>query len=350
MFYRWFAFILCLVASIYAHASPVNDYAYITDGTNLGIINVNQQMLQGYVKPSPNGVWAPNRIGVTPDAKSLFITNSASSNQIGNIGVVNPILQQEVSSVLLNNGAQPTSVTITPDGKYAYVSLLTNNVNSIAIIDINTQKIINYVKNFNGTNNFSTMMVWKIVFSPDGKKAVIISRFNQFGGFFAAILDVPNNIVVKNFDINELYDPSDAFISSDSKTAYFAITGSTASLKIVDLNNYQVVKKVSFSTGYDGGVLRMVATPDLSKIYFATITHLYILNIASSKIVNYPIVTSNGSTPLLAINSSGTTVYLASYMTSSSCNIETVNTQTDQMANFVINGLSSVKDIRLFSM
>lgn len=162
--------------------SPNGQYLYcvnyVTGIANNGTINVIQTS-NNTITQTINGFFGPFAISITPNGKFAYVTNFGSNNfsPFGTtISVVDLTSYTIVSTI--NAGIQPSGIAITQSGKYAYVlnyntlyaganfTNLTAGQGTINIIDTSSNKIIP-----------PTILVGQspsnITISPNGKLAYI---------------------------------------------------------------------------------------------------------------------------------------------------------------------------------
>jgi len=90
-------------------------------------------------------ILGPFTIALTPDGKSLYITNYGNplypNRSDNNTVTVVDTATNTVSKVVPGVGASPSGIAITPNGKYAYVTGY-NSIGTVSVIDIATSTVI----------------------------------------------------------------------------------------------------------------------------------------------------------------------------------------------------------------
>ncbi|MGC8568125.1 MAG: YncE family protein, partial [Candidatus Micrarchaeia archaeon] len=154
--------------------------------------------------------------------------------------VINTTTNQVVDSIymgaeLVNGGGyylalEPTSVAITPNGDYAYVTAFGNKGN-VSVINITTNHIIAHI-NLNDASN-----VYDVAISPNGDYAYV-TTYNGTGSVFV-ISTATNKILT---DILGLYDPRGLVVTPNGNYVYVADSESlTNPIKIISTSTNQVI-------------------------------------------------------------------------------------------------------------
>lgn len=161
----------------------------------MNIIRTDSNQVVGTVK----GLFGPFGIALTPDGKYAYITNFGSNNfdPIGTtVSVVN--LKKRRITATIELALQPAGIGITPDGRFAYVTNyntlyrhknfteLTAGDGTVAIIDISTNEVLP-----------PTILVGaspaRVTISPDGKFAYI----SNFTGNTIDVIALPYKSSIK---------------------------------------------------------------------------------------------------------------------------------------------------------
>lgn len=127
---------------------------YVDGNPGTGTMNIIQTDINQVID-TVRGLFGPFSIALTPNGKFAYITNFGSNNfdPIGTtVSVIN--LKKHRITATINLALQPSGIGITPNGRFAYVSNyntlyrhknfteLTAGQGTVAIIDIATNKVI----------------------------------------------------------------------------------------------------------------------------------------------------------------------------------------------------------------
>lgn len=162
--------------------TPIGDFVYVlnyVDG-NIGTGTVSViRTADDTIVDTITGFSGPYGISITPDGKFAYVTNFGSNNftPFGTTVSVIDLMTKTISETI-EVGIQPSGVAVTPDGKYVYVTVyntqylgpmftdLTALSDFVKIIDTSTKKVIEPVI----TAGLSPAAV---TISPDGRFAYV---------------------------------------------------------------------------------------------------------------------------------------------------------------------------------
>ncbi|MBW4696367.1 MAG: esterase-like activity of phytase family protein [Aphanocapsa lilacina HA4352-LM1] len=206
-------------------------------------------------------------ISASPDGKLLAYTD-AGEQVVGFIDIQNPAVPVEAGSVDVSSFGEPTSVTITPNGRYALAAIKDDEEDIAAqkpgvllFIDLASLTVVGQV-NLLGIGPDS------IALTPDGAKALIAiedeeDTENLPGSRPGSVnivkldYDAPANSVVINVPIdlasvpgaNFVSDPQPEFVavSPDGKTAAVSVQENNV-LSLIDIESATVVRSFSLGT------------------------------------------------------------------------------------------------------
>ncbi len=151
---------------------------YVDGNPGTGTISVIDTNTNTIVATIP-GFSGPYGIAITPDGNYAYVTNFGSNN-FEPVGTTVSVIDLTTNTIIntIEVGIQPSGVAITPDGKYVYISNyytlylgpgftdLTAFQGTINIIDTATHQVILPVINVGASPDY-------IAISPDGKYAYV---------------------------------------------------------------------------------------------------------------------------------------------------------------------------------
>ena len=162
--------------------TPNGEYLYVINyvhgNTGTGTVNVIKTSNNTRIK-TINGFSGPFGIAITPDGSRAYVTNFGSNN-FSPVGQTVSVIDLTNNSVIatVKVGVQPAGVAITPDGKLAYVTNyytlylgpgftnLTPFTGTVNIIDVATNKVLCPVLVVGSSPG-------NISISPDGRRAYV---------------------------------------------------------------------------------------------------------------------------------------------------------------------------------
>jgi YVTN family beta-propeller protein len=216
--------------------TPDGKYVYITNSNShtVSVINLSTKK----VSKIPVGT-NPFGLAVTPDSKYVYIVNHASSS----ISVIDTAIQKVVTTIAVN--LFPTLVSISKDGKYAYV---TNQPNDIFVIDVAEHHFVSTIPI--GSDPFG--VAFGITMAPNGKKAYV----SDYQANTISSINLANH-KVEGVPIAVGNHPRGLAVTADGRYAYVINNGSN-SVSFVDLSTHKVEK--SISVGLDPRNLVLIET------------------------------------------------------------------------------------------
>ena len=122
----------------YAQLSEFNGFAVVDFETRKEVARITYPMLPKEKLTEGHGGNTAHGIAVTPDNKTL-VANSSINSVVYVYSLPDLKLQGQVPV-----GHSPNWITLTPDGKYAYVSLA--GANSVAVVDVQKAKLVTEIK------------------------------------------------------------------------------------------------------------------------------------------------------------------------------------------------------------
>jgi len=240
MRYKIFLQSLCGVALCFSTAFAATNVelhhpvVYVADGKNVGVFDLGKRSLIDYLKPTLTSQWSPKSITLSPDNKFVYVLNY----QPAALSIFDAKSRTEVKSIGdFSSNTTLDTMSIAPNHEYAYVGVSSTvqndsechppNMDSCSAIfrfDLKANKIAGYI-DMNGIDQkhgaFSfNGEITHIVFSHDGKKALIFSSLDMPYSFSGYIVDTATQKVVARAPVSDLMAPANAVFSLDDKTAY----------------------------------------------------------------------------------------------------------------------------------
>jgi YVTN family beta-propeller protein len=184
-------------------------------------------------------------VDISPNNKYLYLAGGSKGSS-GNVLVIDTETYEVVNKIITNGAGH---IHFSPDGKYAYVSNVDENL--ISVIDTTKQELLTKVDVGAGPN--------EAISSPDGK-------YFYTANFIDGSISVVNT---KNWEI-ELTKPVDQgthgiITSSDGK--YIWAANRTNTISIIDTEDYQEVKTLTIN----GRANHIAIDPTASFVYVSDV-------------------------------------------------------------------------------
>jgi YVTN family beta-propeller protein len=164
----------------------------------------------------------PHGMVMTPDGRTVFVAGDASSK----LSVIDTASDKVVKAIEV--GKSPNGITLTPDGRHLLVTVYAED--RVDILDAATQAIV------------STVAVAKphtVSISSDGKTAYVTSQ--DPGHFALVVIDLAKRAVVRSVPLDKT--PRDAEFGSDGKAFYFTEAGVSA-VQVLDPATDKIVAEI----------------------------------------------------------------------------------------------------------
>jgi YVTN family beta-propeller protein len=202
------------------------------------------------------------------------------------VSVIDENPSVDVSKIKLPDGADPTSVAVTPDGKFVYVL----GVSSLYVISTHNHHVVE-------THDLDTFPS-TLSFTPDGQFAYIANQ-NQT----VSELDVSSNQVIATIPISGI--PSSLKVTSDGFLAYATYTDGVA---VIDTELNTVLATIPLNDG----PISLDITPDDQFVYVMNraSNSVSVIETSSNTVVaTISIPSSKGSGQAIAISPDGLFAY-----------------------------------------
>ncbi len=133
----WLGVVFAMLCA-WAASAQAEPFVYVADGASNGVSQYDA--IGGPLSPltpATVGDVSPFQMAVSPDGKSLYVTNNGAGSQTVsqyNIGPTGALTPKNPATVL--TGQDPTGIAITPDGKSVYVTNFQDG--SVSLYDVGT--------------------------------------------------------------------------------------------------------------------------------------------------------------------------------------------------------------------
>lgn len=164
----------------------------------------------------------PHGMAITSDGRTVYVTGDGSSQ----LSVIDTQSDKVVKTVEL--GKAPNGVALTPDGKHLLVTVYGED--RIDVLDTTTQAI---------TATVAVAKPHTISISPDGKVAYVTSQ--DPGHFALIVIDLATRAVVRSVPLEKT--PRDAEFGYGGKAFYFTQAGVSA-LQVLDPATDKIVAQI----------------------------------------------------------------------------------------------------------
>ncbi|MEJ8651305.1 YncE family protein [Streptomyces sp. MS1.AVA.3] len=206
---------------VYAYVTSLDGHVYVIDTRTNKVLGLGTTAVGG----------GPERVAVTPDGASLYVTNAfkyVSAVSIAKKSVTNiPYDKSELSPDLLYGEA------IAPDGKHAYVAVQNPfHGDKVSVIDTATNQVSASIK---------VSRPDEVVINPSGKRLYVSDSKGSL-----SVINTTNNQVITTIRLNE---PANGMaVTPSGKRLY--ITGNSGTVSVVNLAKRKIVRTIpSVGTG-----------------------------------------------------------------------------------------------------
>ena len=237
---------------------------------------------------------SPRGIAVTPDGKTLYVTNYETNNGFSQDTVTPVDLATSKRGVPIivgfEPGAHPFGVAVTPDGKTVYVVNSNEVHGSVTKIDVATNEPLAEIKVPGAPK--------EVAFTPDGKTAYVTVSATST----VMPIDVATNKPGAEIKVGPA--PRGIAVTPDGKTAYVTNAGSNTVTPIDVATN-----KPGAEIKVGGGPNAVAVTPDGKTAYVASgVGTVTPIDVATNKPGAEIIV--GGGPEAIAVTPDGKTVYV----------------------------------------
>jgi uncharacterized repeat protein (TIGR02543 family) len=197
----------------------------------------------------------------------------------------------------------------------------------IAQINLGTLSVIDTVKNKKVTTINVGGAPFALTMSPDGRTAyVALTTYPPMAGWIS-VIDVLTHSVTHTIPVGT--DPRGAAVLPNGAKLYVTDCGSSPGITIIDTSSNSVEKTIPFGRCLSG----VAANPDGSKVYFTDLTDNLVARIETlNDTVNMTVTVGEG--PLsITIRPNSTEAYVANYMGGS---VSVVDTSSNSVIGTII--------------
>ena len=217
--------------------TPNGTYAYVGNqgsGSFLGnvlVINTGT----GKVVHSINNIYFPHAVAIAPSGKYAYVSGELPPGQFLNghwtntylygIVIIN-ITSNKPVGIITNLGGGITGIAFSPDGAYAYATVITGFYGYVDIINTTTGEVVGKVENSAGNGAASIVSPNGVAFSSDGSRAYVVSLYGQFLSEPSVyVIDTTTNRVIggitqQTYSAGSLVEPTGIATLPDSTLAY----------------------------------------------------------------------------------------------------------------------------------
>ena len=208
--------------------ASTSNYIYIVDPNNISSAPTKTFTSADFFNGS-----GPKNVAVTPDSKYAFVTLESSQKVIR----IN-LADNSIDSYYTTGSGNPFGIAITPDGKYAYVTLKNNKLSRINI----SEKTIENNITIPGTN--SDDMYYGIAISPEGKYAYVLCSGTFTGVRVFALADNISNLSLSA----SISDPNlQCYYLTGTPDGKYGFVSDTSAVQKADLSTNSFVGSISIS-------------------------------------------------------------------------------------------------------
>jgi YVTN family beta-propeller protein len=268
--------------------TPNGEYAYVTEED---IVNTKSVGMVSVINTATNTVTtkvtvegAPLAVAITPNGEYAYVTSSGSVASFGSpqandmVSVIDITTNTVTAKVTVGIGSQ--SVTITPDGEYAYVANAGND--SVSVINTATNTVTTTITGLSHP--------YDVALTPNGEYAYVTEQdFENYAGR-ASVIKTATNAVTATVALVE-YPYAEA-ITPDGAYVYIA-NGVNGTVSVIDTATNTVLPAASASTTSESSSQWLIIT-----ILVAVIIVLVAVIIVKKKHRN---VNSASAKPALAL-------------------------------------------------
>jgi YVTN family beta-propeller protein len=214
------AALLATAASTAGAAGPAGAKAYVGNfkDDTVSVVDTGGHAMVATI-PVAAG---PDGIVVSRNDRLVFVSGSGSSS----LSVIDTATDRIVDTIEVGKG--PQGLAATPDGRWLLAAI--NGEDRVAFIDIASRKVVGSV---------AVPKPHTVSISPDGKQAYVSSQAP--GQFALAVLDLPGRTVAATVPVEKT--PRDLEISPDGKTVYVTMAGAPM-VQVFDTATNQVVAQI----------------------------------------------------------------------------------------------------------
>ncbi|WP_073917905.1 YncE family protein [Streptomyces sp. CB00455] len=190
--------------------APDGKHVYVAvqnpfDGDKVSVIDTATNQVSATIKTS-----RPDQVVINPGGKRLYVADSK-----GSLSVINTADNQVIATIRLNEAAN--AMAVTPDGRRLYV---TGNSGTVSVVNLVKQKIVRTIPGA-GTGG--------LTISPNGKRAYVVGVDNKIRQGKVSVINLTTDKVTKTIPIGDIppdtgsgryFRPAEVALTPDGKSAY----------------------------------------------------------------------------------------------------------------------------------
>jgi len=217
--------------------------AYVANGNALSVIDTSTNTVIDAITVNSPGDFI-KKIAITPDGRFAYVTNLSNT-----VSVIDICTNTVVDNITVGNF--PVGIAITPDGRFAYVAisdLQTSLSGTVTVIDTSTNTVV--YKILVGRDPIG------LAITPDGNFAYVTTAFDT-----VYVIDITTNTVTDTVAVG--FFPVDVAITPTGDFAYVTNFGDD-SVSVVDTNTNTVVDTIPVGDAPLGIAIANIECPTTS--------------------------------------------------------------------------------------
>ena len=292
--------------------APPTNYAYVTDGyNNLDVVDLDTGALSDTVATG-NYPWG---VAVTPNGQTAYVANQGDST----LTPVNLTTNTALAPIDISDGddyANPYDLAVNPSGSEVFVA--NRSGNTIAVVSTSSNTVTDYITVSGGPS--------AVAFTPNGNYAYVA----DYNASTVTVINTATNTVVGS-PISVGAQPEGIVVNSAGTKAY-VVNYTDGSITVINISDDSTSTITGVGSAYNDDAIAI--SPDGSTLYVGddNDNEVVVINTSSDAMTTIPV---SGLYPdALALNSSGSDLYVVGYAGV----IDDVNTSTNTVTT--ISGLA----------
>ena len=232
-------------------ASPVGDVAYVSNYDENGngkpdTVSAIDTLNNTVFDTIEVGV-EPSGISVTPDGAYAYVTNSGD----GTVSVIKTLDNTVINTINVGDG--PSGISVTPDG-HAYVTNFSGATGTVSVIDTLNNTVINTINVGDAPSGISV--------TPDGKFVYVGNYFGENFAGTVSVIDTLSNTVTKTINVGGR--PDGVSVLPNGEYVYVTNSGNEpGTISVIETLNNTVIKTIDVGIAPSG----ISVTPDGAYAY-----------------------------------------------------------------------------------
>ncbi len=171
----------------------------------------------------------PGAIAVSPDGSRVYVASYGHGSD-GSVSVINAATNTVIATITGSGMQTPSSITLSPDGTRAYVA--DDTANDIFVIDTATNTVTDRISIPGGASDVSLTRDGRYAYVADGTNAV-------------SVIDTATDTIIATIPVGE--SPVGVLVSSDGTTAFTANANSNT-VSVIDTATNTVTGTIAVGT------------------------------------------------------------------------------------------------------